>query len=132
MPEKMRILVVDDDPSMCETLSDILEDKGYEVTTANDGREAVEKTKQKEFGLVLMDIKMPKMNGVEACKIMRSERPDMKIILMTAYAVEDLVQEALKDETVGIFFKPLDLEKVIQLLQNIREARDGAGLNVSS
>lgn len=127
----MRILVVDDDPSMCETLSDILEDKGYEVATASDGHLAVQKAKQDDFGLVMMDIKMPRMNGVEACKIMRSEKPNLKIILMTAYAVEDLVQEALKDEAVAIFFKPLDIEKVIILLQDIREGCSDAGLNVS-
>lgn len=130
MTKKVRILLVDDDPGMCETLSDILEDKGYDVVTANDGMQAVESTKRNEFDLVLMDIRMPGMNGVEACKIMRSERPTLRVVLMTAYAVEDLVQEALKDDAVGIFFKPLDIEKVINLLQGVKEICNGGGHNL--
>lgn len=130
MSKRVRILVVDDDLGMCETLSDILEDKGYEVVTANNGCQAVEQAKRNDFDLVLMDIKMPGMNGVEACKIIRTEKPNTKVILMTAYAVEDLVHEALKDDAVGIFFKPLDIDKVIRMLQDVREACNGAGCNL--
>ncbi len=130
MSKTVRVLVVDDDAGMCETLSDILQDEGYEAVTANDGHEAVEQAKESDFDLVLMDIKMPGMNGVEACKIMRSERPDQRVVLMTAYAVEDMVQEALKDDAVGIFFKPLDIEKVIKLLQDIKEACNGSGCSL--
>lgn len=125
MSEKMRVLVVDDDVAMCETLSDILEDKGYQVITANDGCQAVEQAKQSDFDFVLMDIKMPRLNGVEACKIIRSENPNVKVVLITAYAMEDLVQEALKDDTVRIFFKPLDIGKVLKLLQDLKETHKG-------
>ncbi|KPJ51149.1 hypothetical protein AMJ40_00655 [candidate division TA06 bacterium DG_26] len=120
----MKILVVDDDLGMCETLSDILEDKGYEVVTATDGRKAVEEAIGSDIQLVLMDIKMPGMNGVEACKVMKKEKPNLKVILMTAYAVESLMQEALRQDGIAIFFKPLDIEKVINLLQDVRDAYD--------
>jgi two-component system response regulator HydG len=128
---KTRVLIVDDDVGMCETLSDILEDQGYEVVEANNGQQAVDCAKKSDFDLVLMDIKMPGMNGVEACKIIRDERPDVRVVLMTAYAVEDLVQEALKDDAVGIFFKPLDIEKVIKLLQDVKKSSQDSELKVS-
>jgi len=124
LAKKMKILVVDDDLGMCETLSDILEDKGYEVVTATDGRKAVEEAIGSDIQLVLMDIKMPGMNGVEACKVMKKEKPNLKVILMTAYAVESLMQEALRQDGIAIFFKPLDIEKVINLLQDVRDAYD--------
>lgn len=127
---KTKILIADDDLDMCETLFDILEHKGYEVVIANNGHQALDQIKQSDFDLVLMDVKMPGINGVEACKIMRKEKPNLKVILMTAYAVEDLVQEALKDDAVGVFFKPLDIDKVVNLLQDIKVACDGAGPNL--
>ncbi len=65
MRDKMTILVVDDDIAMRETLSDILEIEGYGVVTANDGNEAIERMREKDFSLVLMDIKMPGMNGIQ-------------------------------------------------------------------
>ncbi len=123
MSRKVKVLVVDDDLGMCETLSDILEDKGYDVVAAHDGQEAVQRAKEDLFDLVLMDIKMPKMNGVEACKIMRDQNPNLRVVLMTAYAVEDLVKEALKDDAVDLFFKPLDIEKVMRILGDLNQAR---------
>ena len=60
---------------------------------------------------------MPGMNGVEACKIMRRENPNLRVVLMTAYAVEDLVREALSEHGVRVLSKPLDIEKTLELLQ---------------
>lgn len=119
MSNKVRILVVDDDSGMCETLSAILRIKGYEVDTANDGYQAIKKVKENCFKFVLMDIKMPGMNGVEAYKIIRDEKPNLKVVFMTAYARDDLVQEILKENAVRIFFKPFDIEKLLSLLQDV-------------
>lgn len=121
MSKQKKILVVDDDLGMCETLTDILEGEGYEVVTANDGYQAVELTTQNCFDFVLMDIRMPGMTGVEACKIMRNEKPDLKVILMTAYAVEVLVAEAIKELAVKVVSKPLDIDNVLNMIKNSRK-----------
>ena len=128
---KGRILLVDDNEDFLDSTRDVLEIEGYDVVTATSGEEAVGLAAAETFDLILMDIKMPGMNGVEACKIIRDERPNLKVVLMTAYAVEDLVQEALKDDAVGIFFKPLDIEKVIQLLQDVQKSSRDSELKVS-
>ena len=116
---RMKILVVDDDVGIRETLSDILELKGYEAITANDGYQAVERVKEDDYDFVLTDIKMPGLNGAEAYKIMRTEKPDLKVALMTAYTVEDVLEETLKDNSVVIFSKPLDIEEVMKLLDDV-------------
>ena len=118
MQDKMRVLVVDDDSGMCETLSAILEIKGYYVDTAGDGHQAIEKVRTDHFDFVLMDIRMPRLNGAEAYRIMRDENPDLEIVLMTAYAKDGLVHDLQTDETAKIIFKPFDMEEVFNLLVN--------------
>jgi two-component system response regulator HydG len=118
MAKKPRILVVDDDSGMCDTLSDILEDAGFEIAVGHDGVEALEHVRKAEFDIVLMDIKMPRMNGVEACKIMRQEKPDLSVFLMTAFTVEHLVSEALSDLGVQVLSKPLDIDNMLDMLRN--------------
>ena len=116
MQNKMRVLVVDDDSGMCETLSAILEIKGYSVDTAGDGRQAVEKVRTDHYDFVLMDVKMPRLNGAEAYRIMRAEKPDLEIVLMTAYAKDGLVHDLQTDEMVKVIFKPFDMDEVLSLL----------------
>ena len=120
---KTRILLVDDDVLMCDTLSDVLEIEGYEVVIAHDGPQAVELMRTGHFDSVLMDIRMPEMNGIEAYKAMKKERPDTKILLMTAYFSDPAVVKAQKESRVKIFFKPLDLADVMRLLQDEKKPR---------
>ncbi len=95
MQEKSRILVVDDNEQFCQNVSDILEMKGYKVMTASDGFKALEMIKRNGLDLVLMDIKMPVMDGVETFKKVKEMAPDIPVIMVTAFAVEDLITEAL-------------------------------------
>ena len=73
-----------------------------------------------------MDIKMPLMDGVETYKRIKKIRPEAMVMMMTAYAVEDLVQEALQEGAYGIIYKPLDIEKVLALIERTRETKQGA------
>lgn len=107
-------------------MSLILERKGYDVTTAKDGPEAIEKVRKRPFDIIFMDIKMPLMDGVEAYKRIKKIRSEAVVIMMTAYAVEDLVAEALKEGAYGIVYKPLDIEKVAALIKRVKEAKNGA------
>jgi two-component system response regulator HydG len=126
MDEKASILIVDDNPSMTRTTVLILRRKGYAVTTAKDGPQAIEKVKERPFDMILMDIKMPLMNGVEAHERIKHIRPEAVVVMMTAYAVEELVQQALEEGAYGIIYKPLDIEKVVALIEEVREAKKGA------
>ena len=97
MPEKANILIVDDNTSLCRTMAFVLGRKGYAVATAKDGPEAIEKVKERPFDMIFTDIKMPLMDGVETYKGIKKIRSEAVVVMMTAYAVEDLVQEALKE-----------------------------------
>jgi DNA-binding NtrC family response regulator len=124
--EKAGILIVDDNTSLCQTMSFILGRKGYNVTTAKDGLEALARVKEKPFNMVFMDIKMPLMGGVETYKRIKKVRPEAVVVMMTAYAVEDLVQEALQEGAYDIIYKPLDIEKVLALIERAKNNNQGA------
>lgn len=117
MPEKRKILVVDDEEEFCRNLKDILEMENYEATTAYDGFKGLELVKQNGFDVVIMDVKMPVMDGVETFKKMKKIVPDTPVILVTAYAVEELLKDALRNGAFGTLKKPLDFHKLFQLIE---------------
>jgi len=121
MDDKVSILIVDDDAGMCETLSDIMEDKGFEVFVAFGGYAAIEKAKEMNFDVILMDIRMPGMNGVETFKQIKGIQPSAAVVMMTAYAVEDLITEALHEGAYGVLYKPFDMERMIGLIDSVKE-----------
>lgn len=127
MEAKTSVLIVDDNISLAKTLSLILNQKGFDAITANSGSEALElvSTKQ-DIDVVLMDIKMPVMNGVETFKKMKEKIPTATVIMMTAYAVEDLIEEAIREGAYGVIHKPIDIENSIRLIENVKEKKDGA------
>lgn len=115
--EKIKILVVDDNEEFCENMKDILEVKDYEVEVVYDGFSAIEIVKQKKFDIILLDIKMPIMNGLETYKKIKKITPDTKVFMITAYAVEDLIKEALKEGAFGVLRKPIDFNKLFDLIE---------------
>jgi len=126
MTVKARILIVDDNQSLSRNTALILGRKGYAVETAENGLEAIEKAKDNPFNMIFMDIKMPLMDGVEAHRRIKQIQPDAVVMMMTAYAVEDLIQQALEEGAYGILYKPLDIEKVITIIEEAQEVRQGA------
>ncbi len=117
MTEIMQILVVDDNPDFCENVKDVLELDGHRVTVAHDGFEALDAVKRGRFDLVLMDIKMPVMNGVETFKKLKELAPSTPVIMVTAYAVEKLIKEALREGAFGTLHKPLDFDRLFDLIE---------------
>jgi len=126
MSEKGSVLIVDDNESLCTTLCFILNRKGYATATASDGPDAIKLTEETPFDLTLMDIRMPLMNGVDAFKEIKKFRPDAAVVMMTAYSVEELVQEALEEGAFSIIYKPLDIEKIVALIEEAKRNKKGA------
>jgi len=118
MNAKPTILIVDDDEGILDTMNDILNEKGFEVAIASDGYKAIEMVKVGTFDVILMDIKMPGINGVETFKRIKAIKPLSRIIFMTAYALEDVVNEAKKEGAAAVLYKPLDIEKLEKMLRN--------------
>lgn len=117
MERKANILIVDDDPGMTETMADILDDMGYNVGVAGDGYKAIEMARGSAYDVALIDVKMPGINGVETFKEVKRISPSTKSILMTAYSVEDLLKEALGEGAYGIIYKPLDIDRVVDIIE---------------
>jgi len=126
MTEKGSILVVDDNLSIVKTMSFVLVRKGYIVATASDGKEALERVRETAFDLIFMDIKMPLMDGVETYRKIKEIRPGASVVMMTAYAVEDLVQDALREGAYGVLYKPLDMERAVSIIDEARAAKKSA------
>ena len=123
MKDKASVLIVDDDEGMTETLSDILADLGYSVEVVNDGFKAIENVKTCAFDVILMDIKMPGINGVKTLKEIKNIQPEATVMMMTAYSVEDLIAEALKEGAYGVIYKPIEVAKVVEFIERIQKAR---------
>ena len=123
--ERATILVVDDDPGHLTTLQTIIKSWGYFVEVVDDGSKAVEMVKERPFDLILMDVRMTKMSGIEALKLIKEYNPAIPILIMTAYSSVESAVEALKAGAYDYLTKPLDFE-VLKL--SIEKARDHMGL----
>jgi DNA-binding NtrC family response regulator len=116
------VLVVDDDAGMVDTLGDILAARGYEVAMAHSGQAAIGMVRQDPYDVVLMDIQMTGINGVEALKAMKSFSPGIRVIMMTAFTRHELVEEARRSHALAVLPKPLDLERVLTLIHGATRA----------
>ena len=112
-----RVLLVDDEQGMRDTLGDILEEIDLQVHQAANGQEAMDKIKAHEYGLVLMDIRMPVVDGVEALTQIKRLRPGLPVIMMTAYTDAAEVEEAFRQGAEAVMYKPLDIPRLLDLIQ---------------
>ena len=119
----MKILVVDDQPGMRITLDGILKRRGHEVVTAEGGCQAIEELKKNNIDVVLMDIKMPGMDGVETFLKMKEIDPKISVFMMTAFAVDVQIKKALEEGALGIIYKPFDIEKTLSMIENCVRSR---------
>jgi two-component system response regulator PilR (NtrC family) len=109
---KPRILIVDDEPSMREMLRIVLRRDGYDVLVAENGREAIEALKQERIDLLLSDIRMPDVNGVEVLRAAKELNRDVVAFMMTAYASTDSAVEAMRLGAVDYFTKPFSMDEL--------------------
>ena len=109
-----RILIVDDEADIAAILKLHLEDFGYVTAWAGNGQAALQMLKDKGFSLVLMDVKMPGMNGVEVLKQISESGLDVAVIMMTAHGSEDLVVECMTSGAVDYISKPFSLDDTLQ------------------
>jgi CheY-like chemotaxis protein len=125
------VLIVDDEKNIRLTLSRSLEDLGVETEGAEDGKEALAKLREKEFGLILLDIRMPGVDGMDVLRQVRESRPDIRIIILTAYGTIELAVEAMKLGAVDFIQKPFVPEQVRERVARLmsreenRQSKDG-------
>lgn len=120
-----RILVIDDERSIRNTLKDILEYEKYVVDVAEDGVKGLEKVKAGEYDIILCDIKMPVMDGIEVLEKLDEMGADMPVVMISGHGNIDTAVEAIKKGAYDFIEKPLDLNR---LLITIRNAMDKSTL----
>ena len=122
--DKKKILIVDDDPKICETLSDILEESGYEVFTAFDGQNALEKIRMDSFNLVITDIKMPIMDGMALLKEIEKSHSNVEVIVITSYGNQGQQVEATRLGAYEYLTKPLNLDQLKNIIFRVLQMQE--------
>lgn len=115
------VLVIDDDRQMVQTLCAVLRLHGWEPTPGYSGEDAIEAVRAKPFAAVLMDVRMPGLDGVEAFRRIREEYPALPVILMTAYAAQELLAQAEREGVLMILPKPLPLDRLTETLAELSQ-----------
>ena len=122
--KKESILIIDDDESTRKSLTLIFRKKGYEIETVGSGREALDKLKEKFFNLVLVDIKLPDMEGIDLIQPLKEIHPDVAVIMVTAFASMETVMQALNLGASAYITKPLNMEEVfVTVKENLEKQR---------
>ncbi|MBH0179285.1 MAG: sigma-54-dependent Fis family transcriptional regulator [Nitrospira sp.] len=127
-----RILVVDDDPSMRTALMESVRRLGYAVQGAVDGADALERVGRFRPWLVLTDLKMPRMTGLELIKELKARAPQSAIVLMTAYGTVETAVEAMKQGASEYLLKPFSMDLLERVIANLKEGRETEGGAVPS
>ena len=126
--EKIKILLVDDEPDVTRILSKRLGRRGYECQAAANGQEAVDAMAQIVFGVIIMDVKMPVMDGMSALQIIHSRWPKTQIILLSGHADMQLAVQAMSEGAFGYLMKPVDIDELLFKIEDaVTQARLEAG-----
>jgi CheY-like chemotaxis protein len=118
-PRRPRVLVVDDDAAITATFESILTGEGYDVVTATEGRIAIEAAGRTAFDVILLDLVMPEMDGLEVLRRMRAVAPQSRIVMLSAYIEPDHEAEALRLGALAVLSKPPDLGKLLRFLHEL-------------
>jgi DNA-binding NtrC family response regulator len=126
MTKKARILVVDDEAPMRESLKDWLMEEGYEVGLANSGQEAIAMAQKKSWDVILLDLKMPGMDGIETLQHLKGKEvnTEAEILMMTAYATVDTAVQAMKEGAFDYLVKPFSPDEIEMQIKKIVTHRE--------
>ena len=126
---KQNIMVVDDEAVIREGMRRILSASGYQVETSSSGRTAIEKIQEQDFDVVITDLKMPGMDGIEVLKTIKILQPEVPVIIITGYSTVDTAVEAMKNGAFDYIAKPFTSELIIEKVQ---KAVDHKALSLAS
>jgi DNA-binding NtrC family response regulator len=121
--EKIGILIVDDETVIRDGIKRVLEGDQFEVETCKSGHIAIERLQEKDYGLIITDLKMPDMNGIEVLKAVKALQPDIPVIIITGYASIDTAVEAIKNGASDYISKPFAPDLLLEKVQNALSQR---------
>ena len=121
MDDRAKILVVDDEPTICSMMNVFLKQIGYEVKTVNSGEEAMALFNEEAPDMVLLDISMPGMRGIDVLQEMKSRKADCGVIMLSAYGDDQTIQEALDRGAYCYIQKPMELMELKKQLEALHQ-----------
>ncbi|MCD4677689.1 MAG: response regulator [Desulfobacula sp.] len=121
--EKMKIMLVDDEERFLKTTKKLIEKKGYAVETALSGEEALEKLKRQNTHVVILDVKMPGMDGNQTLKAIKTLYPLVEVIMLTGHGTMDSAIDGLKSGAFDYLVKPADIDEIIDKVMEAFEKR---------
>ncbi len=113
-----KILVVEDDKDMSRIISSILKEEGYKIDRAYDGEQAIKKIKAKDYNLMILDYKLPDINGINVLKEVRRTKPSLKVIMISAYGSPSIKSTAKKLGVYRFLDKPFDLNRLVKVVKD--------------
>ena len=113
------IVIADDEKFLCCTVADILRDEGYKVTLAYDGADVLPIIEREKVDLVLLDLMMPRMNGLETLTALKKKSPQTRVIMLSGYGTEDYVRQAEQLGSDGFINKPFGAETLVRYVRNV-------------
>jgi DNA-binding NtrC family response regulator len=117
------ILIVDDDRAVCDSLSDLLRGKGYDVAVVMDPRDAISAVDRRSTALALVDLRMPGIGGMELLQAIKSRVPDLPVVIITGYATVDTAVAAMKYGAADVFTKPITSSTLLSQISRILSER---------
>lgn len=115
-----KVLLVDDEKEFLEIMSERMEARGMEVTTAQSADQALSLISKQSFDAIIMDFQMPEMDGMEALKAIKEKKPELQIILLTGYGTIEKTVEAMKVGATDFLQKPADIEELAKKIKNAK------------
>jgi DNA-binding NtrC family response regulator len=125
MSEPPKILVIDDDETVRESLATVLEEQGFAVDTAGNGKEAIEKAKASVYNLALIDIRLPDMEGTRLLTEMRETTPKMAKIMITGYPSLQNAIQAVNNGADGYLIKPFNMDNLLDAIKEQLKKQEG-------
>jgi two-component system response regulator HydG len=115
------VMVVDDDSELCTSLWDVLRERGYRVSLAHDDCEAAERLRNRDFRVVLIDMRLPHGDGTDVLRVVRQSNPQARTVIITGHRVEldPLVRQAVTEGADAVCYKPFDLPQLLETLQRL-------------
>jgi DNA-binding NtrC family response regulator len=117
-----KILIVDDEKGIRELFAEVLHRAGHSVVMAPDGLAAIEVARGGDIDIAFLDIKMPGLNGVETLKEVRDTSPRTKVVMITGYARDELVNDALKMDVFACLAKPFSVRDVVDMVKLLSDS----------
>jgi two-component system, NtrC family, nitrogen regulation response regulator NtrX len=121
MKEQRKILVIDDEPELRELMKDVLEDEGYQLFCAGSGADGIALNTQEDPDLILLDMRMPEMDGIATLRAIRTSDDQVPVIILTGYGCPDTIRDAADLDVSEYLSKPFENRDLVSIIANAFE-----------